>query len=99
MVNKLHKQIYPSTVSIVGSQSHPIENISSVHFETPNGVIKIIDNVFYLPRLKKNVLYVGSVATKRYLIVFGDKRFLIIRKSDYKFVASGNYMTNKLYRL
>jgi hypothetical protein len=73
MVNKLHKQFCPSIVSIIGGQFHLIENISSVHFETPNGVIKIIDNVIYIPRLKKNLLSVGSMATKRYLIFFMTK--------------------------
>jgi hypothetical protein len=74
MVNKLHKQIYLSTVSITRSESHPVKNIGSVHFETPNGVIKTIDNVLYIPRLEKNLLSVGSMATKRYLIVFYDKK-------------------------
>jgi hypothetical protein len=97
MVNKLHKQIYPSIVSIVGSESHQVENISSVHFETPNGVIKTIDNVLYVERLKKNLLSIEFMATKGYLIVFYDKRCLIIRKSDYKFVAFGNHMANRLY--
>ncbi len=99
MVNKLHKQIYLSTVSITRSESHPVKNIGSVHFETPNGVIKTIDNVLYIPRLEKNLLSVGSMATKRYLIVFYDKKWLIIRKNDYKLVASNNHMTNSLYIL
>ncbi len=80
MVNKLHKQIYHSIVSIGGGQFHPIQNIGSVHFETPNGVIKTIDNVFYVPRLKKNLLSIGSMATKGYLIVFYDKTCLIIAR-------------------
>jgi hypothetical protein len=80
MVNKLHKQIYPSTISTGGGQSHPIQNIGSVHFETPNGVIETIDNVLYVPRLKKNLLSIGFMATKGYLIVFYDKRCLIIAR-------------------
>ncbi len=99
MVNKLQKLIYSSIVSTTWGQYHPIENIGSIHFETPNDVIKTIDNVLYVPKFEKNLLVVGSMATKGHFIVFHDKSCLIIYKNDHNFVVFGNHMTNNLYKL
>jgi hypothetical protein len=96
MVNKLQELIYSSIVSTARGQSHPIESIGSIHFETPNGVIKTIDNVLYVPRFDNHLLFVRSMATIGYLIVFHDKSCLIIHKSDPKIVVFGNHMTNDI---
>lgn len=49
-----------STVKVIGK--------GNINFSTKNGCVKIISNIFYVPDLKNNLLIVGQLLEKGYVI-------------------------------
>ena len=50
-----------STVNVIGK--------GNINFRTKNGCVEIISNVFYVPALKSNLLSVGQLLEKGYVII------------------------------
>jgi hypothetical protein len=47
--------------------------------EAPIGEIKGIKNIFYVSSLKKNVMLIGSITNKGFIIIFDAKRCLTLK--------------------
>jgi hypothetical protein len=47
--------------------------------ETPIGEIKGIKNILYVSSFKKNVMLIGSIANKGFIIIFDARRCLTLK--------------------
>ena len=59
-----------SGLRITGGQGHDVLGIGNVAIRLPNGEIQIINHVFYLLGIKKNLLLVGFLTNKNYKLEF-----------------------------
>jgi hypothetical protein len=86
-VRNLKKFILPASVHIINGQSHFMMGINNVHVETSLGVIKTIENVLFVLRLRKSLLLIGSIANQGYYVVLDDKICFNINKHFHKVVV------------
>jgi hypothetical protein len=73
----------------------------NVDFTTPLGEIKTIPNVFYIPSMKKKLLFIGTIVDRGYTIFFDAKKCTMVDpKKPNSVVVHGNRVPkNGLYRL
>lgn len=66
-----------------------------------NGAIKTMNNVIYVLRVSKNLLFVGAITNMGYMVMFGiTKCWIISTKSLHKLIVNGRRdPTNGLYKL
>ena len=57
-------------VHTAGGQSLPVKGVGSVVIKLPNGEIKTIGNILYVPGLTKNLFSVGSITDKGLTVHF-----------------------------
>jgi hypothetical protein len=50
-----------------------------VEFVTPNGEIKEIDNILYVPTLTKNLISIGALTDKGVMFTFNSNECLLVR--------------------
>ena len=69
-------------------QDHVIVGKGSIQLLMPNSVIKTIKVICYMPRLKKNLLFVGQITNFRNLVVFTKSMYLVLMpRKLYKTIA------------
>ena len=60
---------FQSTVSFGDLSTVNVMGKGNINFRTKNGCVEIISNVFYVPALKSNLLSVGQLLEKGYVII------------------------------
>ena len=57
--------------------SYAIKGTGSISFQLDSGIVLHIEEVLYVPGLKKNLIYVGTLESKGYRVLFMEgKAFL-----------------------
>ena len=62
--------------------TYKIEGVDSTSLQLDSGTILHIDDVLYVPSLKKNLLFVVGLADKGYRVLFMDKKVLLWAKNE-----------------
>lgn len=87
-------------VHTVGGQSLPVKGIGSVVIQLPNGEIKAIGNIMYVPGLTKNLFSVGSITDKGLTILFLPHVCHVLDKNTNQVLIKGiRDSVNSLYRI
>eukprot|EP00253_Pinus_taeda_P028745 PITA_28745 len=70
----------------------------TIAVKTNEGKPKHINDILYVPHLAHNLLSVGQLLEKRYLIFFKDKQCIIYDKNDHsKLIAKANMLQNIIF--
>lgn len=76
-------------VKFVAGHKHMVYGKGSIVI-SQNGAIKKVNNVLYVPGVKKNWLFVGAIADMRYMVLFGtSKCWILSNKYPHKLIADG----------
>ena len=62
--------------------TYKIEGVGSTPLQLDSGTVLHIDDVLYVPGLKKNLLYVVGLEDKGYRVLFMDKKVLLWAKDE-----------------
>jgi hypothetical protein len=86
-----------SNVTTVGGNALPVEG----HGKATISDNKVVDNILYVPSMKKNLLSVGKFADQGMITLFSSRNCWIFHKhSPYKVILTGTRESNNsLYRL
>jgi hypothetical protein len=87
-----------STITTAGDRTHAVEGKGVVEFVTPNGEIKEIDNVLYVPTLTKNLISVGALTDKGVMFTFNSNECLLIRRPNEILAKGIRDPSNGLYK-
>ena len=60
-----------------------IEGVGSTPLQLDSGMVLHIDDILYVPGLKKNLLSVAHLEDKGYRVLFMDKKVLLWAKDTY----------------
>ena len=60
--------------------TYEIEGISSASFQLDSGTTIHIEEILYVPGLKKNLLSIASLEDKGYRVVFMDRKSLVAKE-------------------
>lgn len=73
----------------------------NVDFTTPLREIKTISNVFYIPSMKKSLLFIGTIDDRGYIVFFDAKKCTLVNPIKPNYIAThGNIVPkNGLYKL
>jgi hypothetical protein len=70
--SKLKTNVNPIIFKFIGGHTHVIcgkRDIALSH----NGLIKLVHDILYVPNITKNLLFVGVMTYKGYMVIFGQK--------------------------
>jgi hypothetical protein len=70
-------------VELGEDKCYKIEGIGSISFRFESGARLHIDEVLYVPRLKKNLLSVATLEDKGYWVIFKNKKALLWAKGSH----------------
>jgi hypothetical protein len=70
-------------VEIGDEKCYKIEGLCSISFRLESGARIHVDEVLYVPGLKKNILSVATLEDKGYLVIFKDKKALLWAKGSH----------------
>ena len=62
--------------------TYKIEGVGSLSLQLGSGMVPHIDDVLYVPGLKKNLLSVVGLEDKGYIVLFMDKKVLLWEKDE-----------------
>jgi len=82
ILDEVRKLVDQYNVKTANEQTHVVRGQGDVNFHFPNGKIKKINNVFYVPRLTKNLSSIGTMTDPRFVIVFDFQRCLLFTKGN-----------------
>ncbi|KAK8956512.1 hypothetical protein KSP39_PZI000036 [Platanthera zijinensis] len=88
---------YKSVVYLGDGQKQNIEGKGEISFQTQNG-IKVIPDVYYVPKLAQNLLSVGQLMEKGYKIVFSNNTCSIKDRNNAD-IASAIMSNNRVFTL
>lgn len=87
-------------VHTAGGQSLPVKGVGYVVIKLPNGEIKAIGNILYVPGLTKNLFSVGSIANRGLTVHFSPHACQVVDKNTKQTLLRGiRDSTNSLYRI
>ncbi|KAL3700258.1 hypothetical protein R1sor_018280 [Riccia sorocarpa] len=89
-----------STVRSAGGQCHNVTARGALIFDTPEGKIKV-DDVLYVPSVKKNLLSIGSITDKGAVVVFQSDQCLVYKPENPRRILARGVREHSrgLYRL
>jgi transposase InsO family protein len=99
-----HKNLFVEMEDIVGAVSFgdaskvDVKGKGKVKFIQKNGSIKIIEDVYFIPEMKSNILSIGQLMEKRYKI-FSNGRSLNLEDKTSRMVASVKMAPNRMFKL
>ena len=76
-------------VHTAGGQSLPVKGTGSVVIKLPNGEIKAIGNILYVPGLTKNLFSVGSITDKGLTVLFLPHVCHVVDKTTKQILIKG----------
>ncbi|KAL3687453.1 hypothetical protein R1sor_013762 [Riccia sorocarpa] len=88
------------SVQLAGGQSHQVEASGTVKFYSEGEIKAQISDVFYVPGLHNNLLSVGQLTDRGYLVVFDQKKCVVLKQEPKpQLVAKGVRRRNGMYQL
>jgi hypothetical protein len=100
VVKNMEKPLIATKVRSAGDQAHLVIGTGSVSVKTTSGQTHSINEVLYIPGLRKNLLSVGSIADLGNKIIFDSTGCKIISKKSGQLIAQAKRdATNGLYRM
>jgi hypothetical protein len=69
-------------VELVDDKCYKIEGLGFISFRLESGAIIHVDEVLYVPGLKKNLLSFATLEEKGYWVIFKDKKELLWAKGS-----------------
>jgi hypothetical protein len=85
---------------IAAGQSHTVQGKGKVFVQLPDGEIKCIDNVLYVPGVHRNLLSVGCIANQGYTLEFVKSTCIIWDLQTRQIFARAERLNNRgLYQL
>jgi hypothetical protein len=70
-------------VELGDEKCYKIEGVGSISFKLESGARLYVDEVLYVPRLKKNLLSVAILEDKGYWVIFKDRNALLWAKGSH----------------
>jgi hypothetical protein len=77
------KKSFAEHVELGDEKCYKIEGVGSISFRLESGARLPIDEVLYVPWLKKNLLSVETLEEKGYWVIFKDMKELLWAKGSY----------------
>ena len=74
------KKKFTTQVELGDDSTYKIEGVGSTSRQLDSGTVLHIDDVLYVPSLKKNLLSVAGLEDKGYKVLFMDKKFFLWAK-------------------
>ena len=69
------KKKFTTQVELGDDSTYKIEGVGSTSLQLDSGTVLHIDDILYVPGLKKNLLSVAGLEDKGYRVLFMDKKF------------------------
>ena len=76
------KEKFTTQVELGYDTTYNIEGVGSTSLQLDLGTVLHIDDVLYVPGLKKNLLSVAGLEYKGYKVLFMDKKVLLWAKNE-----------------
>ena len=71
------KKKFTTQVELGDDSTYKIEGVSSTSLQLVSGTVLRIDDILYVPGLKKNFLSVAGLEDKGYIVLFMDKKVFL----------------------
>lgn len=84
--------------SLVDSSKLQVEGKGKIQIVSKNGNEEFISNVFYVPKMKSNVLIIGQLLKKGYIVNIEDNNLLLMNKSG-RHIAQSKMTNNCMFPL
>jgi hypothetical protein len=78
-----------------GGEAHIVVGKGGVFVKFPNGEIKRIDGVFYIPSIKWNLLFVGCISDQGYIVKFIKSICIITDMQAHTIVGKGHRLERR----
>ena len=76
------KKKFTTQAKLGDDSTYKIEGVGSTSLQLDSGTVLHIDDVLYVPGLKKNLLSVAGLEDKGYKVLFMDKKVLLWAKNE-----------------
>jgi hypothetical protein len=83
ILSDFEKKYFANQVELGDDKCYNIEGLGSISFRLESGARLHIDEVLYVPRLKKNLLSVATLEDKGYWVIFKDRKALLWDKGSH----------------
>jgi len=91
---------YKSQITLGDDKAIQVEGMGAILEVSTNEGNKKVNDVYFISKLKHNLLSVGKMMEKNYKIVFEDKKYIIYDKNEgHKHVTSISMTKNRLFPL
>ena len=87
--DEYHEKIDGTHIYLADNRSHKVQGYEIINVNLPDGQLKQIYNVMYVPRIKKNLIYVSAITENDLKVEFGKHQCHIKDIRDhYRIVAT-----------
>ena len=76
------KKKFTTQVELEDDTTYKIEGVGSTSLQLESGTVLHIENILYVPGLKKNLLSVVGLEDKSFRVLFMDKKVLLWEKNE-----------------
>jgi hypothetical protein len=83
ILSNFEKKYFAEHVELGDDKCYKIEGVGSISFILESGVRLHVDEVLYVPGIKKNLLSVATLEDKGYWVIFKDMKALIWDKGSH----------------
>ena len=77
-----YRKKFTTQVELGDDSAYKIEGLGSTTLQLDSGTVLHIDDVLYVPGLKKNLIFVDGLEDKGYRVLFMDKKVLLWAKNE-----------------
>ena len=77
-----YRKKFTTQLELGDDSTYKIEGVGSTSLQLESGTVLHIDDVLYVPGLKKNLLSVAGLEDKGYRVLFMDKKDLLWAKNE-----------------
>jgi transposase InsO family protein len=99
-----HKHLFAEMIELAGTVSFgdaftvEVKGKGNVKFLQKNGKFRMVEDIYYIPKIKNNILSVGQLMEKRFKI-FIKKRTLHLKDSRGRDIARVEMRENRMFKL
>jgi hypothetical protein len=83
ILSDFETKYFVEQVELGDQKCYMVEGVGSISFILESGARLHVDEVLYVPRLKKNLLSVTNLEEKGYWVIFKDKKALLWAKGSH----------------